>query len=215
MQNNTEHFLQLWSAMFNFSLGKSNGVGVWVAFINDDVTDYDTFCKAVEMYGREYAKARERGYSASAPTFAQVKARYFYLKKQDKIERNKRQYGDGASLCGICFGSLRVFVLAPLRSDRERKKWPADYRHIAPDEYTGVEVAPCPVCRADQYPDFETRKRVEAHCLPEEVGVQHPGRIPGFLPGSVIGGDMLLREYVSRAAHPVVSQRPLEAEFPA
>lgn len=215
MQNNTEHFLQLWSALFNFTLGKSNGVGVWAAFINDDFTDYDTFCQAVEGYGRDFAKARERGYVAQAPTFAQVKGRYFALKKQQKVENNRRQYGDGASLCGICFGRLQVVVLAPFKSDRDHKNWPADYRHLRIEEYTGIEVAPCPVCCADKYPNFETRKRLETYSLPEEVGPRHPARLPDFCPGAVVGGDMLLREYVSRAAHPREPAASLERSFPA
>ena len=214
MQNNTEHFLQLWSALFNFTLGKSNGVGVWVAFINDDLTNYDTFCKAVEAYGKEFAKARERGYVAQAPTFAQVKARYFALKKAEKIEENQRRYGDGASLCGVCFGRYQVVVLSALKSDRERKNWPADYRHLRIEEFTGIEVAPCPVCRADLYCSFELRKRVEHYSLPEVVGPEHPARIPGFLDGCTIGGDQLLREYVYRACRPA-QHRKLEEEFPA
>lgn len=212
MQDNTEHFLQLWGAYFKFALGKNNGVGVWTAFINDDRCDYTTFCKAIELYGKEYARRKDAGYPAEAPTFAQVKARYFGLKNQQKIDDNRRRYGEGASTCGICFGSLRVFVLAPLSNDRERKNWPPDYRHIDPDLYRGVEVAPCPVCCGDKYPTFELRKQVENHCLPERVGVEHPARISGFCDGSVVWGDALLKEYVERAArkkHPT-----LEEAFP-
>lgn len=212
MQDNTEHFLQLWGAYFKFALGKNNGVGVWTAFINDDRCDYSTFCKAIEMYGKEYARRKDAGYPAEAPTFAQVKARYFSLKNQQKIAENQRRYGEGASTCGICFGSLRVFVLAPLSNDHERKNWPPDYRHVDPDLYRGVEVAPCPVCCGDKYPTFELRKQVENHSLPERVGAEHPARIPGFCDGSVVWGDALLKEYVERAArkkHPT-----LEEAFP-
>ena len=214
MSDNFSQLQQFWGANFNYKLTEANGSGVWAAFVNSQYCDFELFLAAVEKYAETYGRERERGMHPQVPTFQQVKARYFAMKKARELQRTQARYGAKSSTCGICFGRPYVVVLAAKPGDEERRTWPADYRHIPDDQYPGVEVTPCPVCMAEWYKDPYTRNRVEERCLPDQVGPAHPvrERLPGWMQGAVVTGKAVLEELLKRKfAH----AEDLDKEFPA
>lgn len=188
-------FCEYWNANFR-AFGANDGASQWLEFITHDLTDLGTVRIALAPMAQRFAQQVEAGKYATLPTLAAVKKRYFELIKQRKEERQKAAYGD--TVCGLCRSAGLVYVLAPRKSDVERREhWPEDFRTFDWQYFAGFETARCPDCIGrDKFP-HEASARIRRNSMPLLVDRSHDD-YPAWVIGDVIGGDQAMSEIMRR-----------------
>ncbi|MGE4564212.1 MAG: hypothetical protein AB7F32_05030 [Victivallaceae bacterium] len=163
-----DDFRAVWNAYFKPLNKEEDGEAEWFKFICHRETDLGAVRKAVTRLAAKHASHNENPRYAGKPKLGALKFVYWAIIKEDKAKEKSVAHG-GGTVCGTCFGAGLVYVLAPRRSDWEKRVfWPEDFRIFSMDDCTGFETARCPDCSENYWSD-ERRRRVAEHSLPITV----------------------------------------------
>lgn len=167
-----EEFFDLYSANFG-RLTEMDGVNEWERFVENEVNDMATLKAGLQPYIDRYVTALDNNGDRlpPRPTLGQIKRAYYGQIDKRRQEQERREFGR-VTTCRLCRGEWLLYVLAPLAGDSDRREWPADFRKTKWEEFTGIEIVECPICR----PKYkkEIAMRIEHNSMPMTVSIDHP-----------------------------------------